>query len=184
MLIQLLYRIHPLFSGQHTLSSLAIRRMQKNHSYSAVISSPIGKLGIDIQDDKLCNIDFLANDDTIPLRIDASAKAVCNELKTYFQNGQHHFTAPLLIAGTPFQKKVWQALCQIPPGTTLSYGELAAKLATSPRAIGNACRANATPIVVPCHRIVAKQGTGGFVGKTRGAMTNIKEWLLAHEKGA
>jgi methylated-DNA-[protein]-cysteine S-methyltransferase len=158
--------------------------MEKIHCYTAVISSPIGKLGIDIQDNQLCNIDFLANDNTIPLNIQPAAQTVCNELKTYFQDGLHHFNVLLLIAGTPFQKKVWQALAKIPPGTTLSYGELAAKLGTSPRAIGNACRANAIPIVIPCHRIVAQQGTGGFAGKTRGTMINIKEWLLAHEKGA
>jgi methylated-DNA-[protein]-cysteine S-methyltransferase len=157
--------------------------MQKIRCYTAVISSPIGKLGIDVQDNLLCNIDFLGDDKTIPLNIEPAAKAVCNELRIYFQNGQHPFNITLLVAGTPFQKKVWQALGKIPPGTTQSYGELAAKLATSPRAIGNACRANAIPIVVPCHRIVGQQGTGGFVGKTRGAMINIKEWLLAHEKG-
>jgi methylated-DNA-[protein]-cysteine S-methyltransferase len=65
----------------------------------------------------------------------------------------------------------------------MTYQELADKLQTSPRAIGNACRANPTPIIVPCHRIVAKSHMGGFAGDTQGKLLDIKKWLLEHEKG-
>ena len=71
---------------------------------------------------------------------------------------------------------------KIPYGKTKSYGELAQELKTSARAIGNACRHNPLPIIIPCHRIVAKNNLGGYNGATEGKMLNIKEWLLQHEK--
>ncbi|WP_235602990.1 methylated-DNA--[protein]-cysteine S-methyltransferase [Piscirickettsia litoralis] len=70
---------------------------------------------------------------------------------------------------------------EIPRGQTLTYGELAKKLQTGPRAIGAACRTNPIPVIIPCHRIVSKQGMGGFHGKTSGKFLTIKEWLLQHE---
>ncbi|TAM44799.1 MAG: MGMT family protein, partial [Gammaproteobacteria bacterium] len=78
---------------------------------------------------------------------------------------------------------VWNALQRIPAGKVLSYGDLARKLKTGPRAVGNACRANPIPVVVPCHRVVASNGKGGFMGKTGGKALVIKDWLLAHERG-
>jgi methylated-DNA-[protein]-cysteine S-methyltransferase len=84
-------------------------------------------------------------------------------------------------AGTPFQCRVWQALRDIPPGTTRTYGELARDLGTSPRAIGGACRANPCLIAVPCHRVVARDGLGGFAGERGGKRLAVKRWLLRHE---
>lgn len=83
--------------------------------------------------------------------------------------------------GTAFQRRVWQALTAIPPGQVRTYGELARALGSSPRAVGNAARANPWPLVVPCHRLVASQGLGGYGGQTRGQGLAIKRWLLAHE---
>ena len=71
---------------------------------------------------------------------------------------------------------------RIPAGKTLSYGVLAKKLDTSARAVGNACRANPVPIIVPCHRVVASNGMGGFMGKRSGSPLDLKHWLLAHER--
>lgn len=106
---------------------------------------------------------------------------IIEELNAYINNPRHRFNLPLHIEGTPFQKMVWKALQAIPSGTVISYQDLAKKLETSPRAIGNACRANPIAIVIPCHRVVAKKGMGGFCGKTSGKMTHIKKWLLRHE---
>jgi methylated-DNA-[protein]-cysteine S-methyltransferase len=85
------------------------------------------------------------------------------------------------VAGTPFQRRVWEAMRAIPPGRTRTYGDLAAELGTSPRAIGGACRANPCPIVVPCHRVVGATGLGGFAGDTSGHKVEVKRWLLRHE---
>ncbi len=156
--------------------------MAKQH-YDAVIAAPFGRLGITLANGRLADIDFL--DSKVPLRApkDAAARRVCRELKTYLQNPKHRFRLALAQEGTDFQQKVWHALQRIPAGKALSYGELARKLDTGPRAVGNACRANPIPIVVPCHRVVASNGKGGFMGKTGGRALVIKDWLLAHERG-
>ncbi len=83
------------------------------------------------------------------------------------------------IAGTPFQRKVWKALPRIPPGTTLSYGVLAAKLGipNAVRAVGHANGANPLSVVVPCHRLI---GANGSLVKYGGGLER-KRWLLEHE---
>jgi methylated-DNA-[protein]-cysteine S-methyltransferase len=88
---------------------------------------------------------------------------------------------PLRLSGTPFQRRVWARLRQIPPGATRTYGELARQLETSPRAVGGACRANPVALFVPCHRVVAASGAGGFYGQSTGRWPAIKRWLLARE---
>ena len=83
------------------------------------------------------------------------------------------------VAGTPFQRKVWMALPKIPPGTTMSYGALAAKIGTpkAVRAVGHANGANPLSVVVPCHRLI---GANGSLVKYGGGLER-KRWLLAHE---
>jgi methylated-DNA-[protein]-cysteine S-methyltransferase len=86
---------------------------------------------------------------------------------------------PVDLTGTDFQLSVWEALRKIPPGRTLSYGELAKKIGhpTAVRAVGGANGANPVSLVVPCHRVIASDGTmGGY-----GWGLERKRWLLAHE---
>jgi methylated-DNA-[protein]-cysteine S-methyltransferase len=86
------------------------------------------------------------------------------------------------VAGTPFQRKVWTALPKIPPGTTMSYGALAAQL-DSPkamRAVGHANGSNPISVVLPCHRLI---GANGSLIKYGGGLER-KRWLLAHEGAA
>ena len=85
--------------------------------------------------------------------------------------------------GTSFQRRVWAALLEIPPGRTVTYGGLAARLGSSPRAVGGACRANPVPILIPCHRVVAADGAGGYSGARAGPRLEVKGWLLEHERG-
>ena len=66
------------------------------------------------------------------------------------------------------QQRVWRLLRAIPPGQTRTYGELAQALSTSPRAVGGACRANPIVLLIPCHRVVAVDGEGGFAGQREG----------------
>jgi O-6-methylguanine DNA methyltransferase len=109
----------------------------------------------------------------------------CRQLLEYFAGTRQHFTFPLaLTAGSEFQRQVWTILKTIPYGTTWSYSELAARVAKPDqnplhlaRAVGRACAANPLPIVIPCHRVIGKNGRlTGFTGGVA-----IKEYLLNHE---
>lgn len=148
---------------------------------TSVIESPIGRLKFSIELNCLSRIEL---DTSAPLSppITRMGKRVQGQINDYFRSAGNSFQIPILPQGTEFQTRVWLALTDIPPGEVLTYGQLAAKLGSSARAIGNACRRNPTPIVVPCHRVVAKSGLGGFAGDTKGRLTNIKAQLLTHEK--
>jgi len=111
------------------------------------------------------------------------AREACRQLATYFRNPAHRFHLPLAGVGTPFQKRVWTALRRIPSGRVLRYGELARRLDTSARSVGGACRANPIPVIVPCHRVVARDGDGGYMGQRAGRALRMKRWLLNHEAG-
>ncbi|GAA5171205.1 methylated-DNA--[protein]-cysteine S-methyltransferase [Viridibacterium curvum] len=93
--------------------------------------------------------------------------------------------APLPVThrakGTAFQQRVWRAISAIPRGQTRCYGELVASAGGTARAIGQACGANPLPILVPCHRVVAASGLGGFANASDGWLIETKKWLLAHE---
>ena len=152
-----------------------------NGAYQAVIDSPIGLLGISLQDGRVSQIEFLFGNRDVEVFADASSRQVMAQLEAYFSGGSRTFSIPLQPEGTDFQKKVWSRLSRIPCGETRTYGEIARELGTSPRAVGNACRSNPIPLVVPCHRVVSAQGIGGFSGATEGEKLDVKKWLLAHE---
>jgi len=101
------------------------------------------------------------------------------QLTEYFAGERSTFELSLAPEGTPFQRKVWNALCQIPYGETISYGELARRIGqpSAARAVGLANGSNPLPIVVPCHRVIGADGSlTGF-----GGGIERKRWLLAHE---
>jgi methylated-DNA-[protein]-cysteine S-methyltransferase len=150
-------------------------------SYTSIIVTPIGKIGITTKHDQLIQLSWITDNTPIAPPEDAINIHIERELNHYFNNPQYIFQVEYELTGTPFQKKVWEALCTIPSGTTHSYGELAKQLQSSPRAIGQACRVNPIPIVVPCHRIVAKQHLGGYAGERDGSMMTVKTALLRHE---
>ena len=114
---------------------------------------------------------------------------ITNEFEQYFLLPDFKFSLLCqLLQGTEFQQRVWQALLEIPAGEVMTYGQLALKLNSSPRAVGNACRNNLFPVIIPCHRVVSASGVGGYAGdtlalqKTKIDFLAIKKWLLAHEK--
>lgn len=152
----------------------------RKEGYAAVIAAPFGRLGIHARE-ALTSIDFVST--RIPLQPPRTllARQVCAQLKAYFADPRTRFDLPLAPDGTLFQQRTWRALQRIPSGTVRTYGELARSLQSAPRAVGGACRANPIPIVVPCHRVVAANGPGGFMGATRGRAMDIKRWLLEHE---
>jgi methylated-DNA-[protein]-cysteine S-methyltransferase len=106
---------------------------------------------------------------------------IAQALEKYFAGTPVTFEdLPLDLQGSPFHLQVWRELRKVPPGETVSYQELARRLGKpkAARAVGQACGANPIPLIVPCHRVIAANGTlGGF-----SSGLERKRWLLRHEK--
>jgi len=104
------------------------------------------------------------------------------QLGQYLQGERRQFQLPLLLLGTGFQKAVWEKLTTIPWGTTVTYGELAASLGNRglARAVGQANSLNPVPIIVPCHRVVAVGGLGGYSGglSMKQRLLQLEGWPL------
>lgn len=101
-------------------------------------------------------------------------------LRAYFAGDVHALEGlPVDPQGTDFQKRVWKALLEIPCGKTWSYLQLAKRVGSHPRAVGGANGANPISLVIPCHRVIAHDGSLGGYGGGLGR----KRWLIAHEKG-
>lgn len=104
-----------------------------------------------------------------------------HELNAYWQNSDKLINIKLLKQGSAYRNQVWEALCQIPFGQTLTYSALAKKIGSSARAVGNACRDNPYALFIPCHRVVSVSGLGGYCGQTDGDLMAIKYKLLEFE---
>lgn len=150
--------------------------------YQAIIAAPFGTLGMRMAQGALTGIDFLPMPQPLLPPSDDATRQICAALAHYLAEPENVFGFPLRAAGTPFQQRVWQALQAIPSGQTLSYAELAQRVGSGARAVANACGANPVPIVIPCHRVVAKHGLGGFMRGRATSALNIKQWLLEHER--
>ena len=154
--------------------------------YQAKLATPFALLGIRTEEDWLTGIDYLPLDtsDTSPLAPkNPLAREVCKQLQAYLADPGFAFDLSLHISGTTHQRRVWQAIQEIPCGKTRSYADIAAQLHSAPRAVGQACGANRIPIIIPCHRVIAKNGgLGGFMHASDGAPLTIKRWLLHHER--
>jgi len=118
-----------------------------------------------------------------PTRDDALGWAAATQLREYFAGTRRDFDLPLAPAGTDFQRRVWTSLSAIPFGETRTYGDVAAAVGCkAARAIGQANRRNPIPIVIPCHRVLASAGIGGYSGEDGdGKELDTKRWLLRHE---
>ena len=140
------------------------------------IDSPLGPLTLTVRNGALVSLDWQAGpaDDDDPLLNEAAA-----QLRRYFADGKAAFDLPLAPAGTPYQRRLWQAMSAIPPGHPETYGTLASRSGGSPRAVGMACARNPLPVIVPCHRVVAAGGSLGGYSGFHGLAS--KRWLLHHE---
>ena len=147
-----------------------------------VIQSPIGPLKIAVDDGFLTEIAWFTSaeqtsqpsEDLHPL-----LDQVETALSEYFLSTNSHWSLPIRLHGTEFQKQVWQALTDIPPGKTTSYADIAAAIGkpAAVRAVGTAIGKNPIPIVIPCHRVIGSNGSlTGFSGGL-----DKKRWLLRHE---
>ena len=108
--------------------------------------------------------------------------AAFTQLEEYLAGERFHFILPFDLHGTDFQKQVWKTLLRIPYGQTVTYQEVANEMGrpSAIRAVANACGKNPLPIFIPCHRVVAKLGLGGYSDP---AGLKTKQWLLQHERG-
>lgn len=152
--------------------------------FDAVVATPFGALGVRTEEDAIAEIRFLPPGTKTLEPTNALAARACQQLAVWIADPKARFDLPLKPAGTTFQRDVWRAIAAIPKGKTLTYGEIAKRLKSAPRAVGQACGRNPYPIVVPCHRVVASDGgLGGFASATGGYLLDTKRWLLAHEQG-
>ncbi len=162
---------------------------------SIVIPLPIAKqlyLSVSFTDNTITGTHYFqalsCKQQLLPADSAAFAKKIKNEIESYFKTDSQFSLACDWSLATEFQQKVWQALIKIPSGEVKTYGSLAQELNTGARAVGNACRQNLFPVIVPCHRIVSASGIGGYAGDTLNKQQGqinflkIKQWLLAHEK--
>jgi methylated-DNA-[protein]-cysteine S-methyltransferase len=108
-------------------------------------------------------------------------REACRQLEQYFEGERQRFDLPLNPRGTPYQRRVWEALVAIPYGETRTYTQVAAVAGGVSRSVGGANSRNPIPIVIPCHRVLAATGLGGFSG---GDGVETKRRLLRLENRA
>jgi methylated-DNA-[protein]-cysteine S-methyltransferase len=152
--------------------------------FQACLRAPFATLGIATDATHVTGIRFLTPD--TPARApkrDSIAFLACVQIQSYLDDAAFRFDLPLRLAGTHHRLAVWEAMQRIPAGRTRTYGELAAEIKSSARAVGGACGANPVPLVVPCHRVIAaNHRIGGFMGaRAEGFELSVKRWLLGHE---
>jgi methylated-DNA-[protein]-cysteine S-methyltransferase len=143
------------------------------------LHTPLGEVTISEDGGAIVALDWGRGRDqeATPLLRDA-----CDQLQEYFDGKRMSFDLPLAPEGSDFQKRVWAALCAIPPGETRSYADIARTIGSAPRAVGGANGANPIPLFIPCHRVIAADGSlGGYSG---GDGPATKRYLLDHESRA
>ena len=149
--------------------------------WAAVLAFPAMHVGLRTDGGLLTQIAYLPRSISVRAPRDALAERAARQIERYRDDADARFDLPLAFAGTPFRRRVWAQIAAIPRGRTRSYGELAGELGSAARAVGQACGANFFPLVIPCHRVVAASGLGGFAHHQDGFHLRVKRWLLAHE---
>lgn len=147
--------------------------------FDAIVEAPFGAVGISVQGMQIA-VELLTQKHEVKVSENKLANSAASQVEAYFADSYYHFNLPIVFKGTPFQRKVWQHISAIPTGRVVTYKEIADEIGSGPRAVANACGANYLPLVIPCHRVVAKTSLGGFMkGNPKGKA--IKTWLLKHE---
>ncbi len=149
--------------------------------FDAVIGFSAIRVGVRVREERIAEIRLLPPQGALVAPRNALAERAARQLERYRDDPAARFELPLLIEGTPFQRRVWDALCAIRSGRTLTYGDLARQVEGEARAVGQACGDNRLPLVIPCHRAVAADGLGGFAHSSGGFPLEAKRWLLLHE---
>lgn len=153
-----------------------------SRDFNAIWPGPLGSIGVRVDDDYVLALERLESGPGKDADHPLAAETV-RQLAAWFDDPAREFSLPLAPARTPFQRRFRELLCSVPAGEVRTYGELARALRSAPRAVGGACRANPLPLVVPCHRVVAANGIGGFGGDWgEGSAVAYKQQLLDLER--
>jgi methylated-DNA-[protein]-cysteine S-methyltransferase len=151
-------------------------------NFQAKLDTPFGLVGVRTEGDALAEIVYLPRSVGALAPTNALAERACAQIEKYIADPGYRFKLPLKPVGTTFQRRVWDRIAAIPRGETRTYGDLARALRSAPRAVGQACGTNYFPLVIPCHRVVAAGGIGGFAHNSSGYLIEVKRWLLQHEE--
>jgi methylated-DNA-[protein]-cysteine S-methyltransferase len=154
--------------------------------FDAVMATPFGAVGIRTEavgTEEECVAEILYLPPGVPRVAPKNrlAREACAQIERYLADPSQTFELPLKPVGTRYQRRVWEKIAEIPAGRVRSYGEVAKDIRSGPRAVGQACGANYFPLAIPCHRVIASGGIGGFARNDDGFHITIKRWLLAHE---
>jgi methylated-DNA-[protein]-cysteine S-methyltransferase len=144
----------------------------------AYYTSPVGELIIESEHDAITKVGFV-KEEKVPAHPTAITDQCVSELDEYFFKGRKFFTVQLSLSGSTFQKKVWSELLTVPYGKTISYEQLSLQTGDikAIRSVAAANGKNPVMIIVPCHRVIGKNGDlTGYAGGIE-----VKEWLLYHE---
>ena len=142
------------------------------------LHTPLGDLTVSEEDGAIVAVDWGwgRDQDETPLLLLAR-----EQLQEYFDGVRVAFELPLQPQGTAYRRRVWAALCEIPPGATRTYADIARVAGGSARSVGQANGANPIPVLIPCHRVIASAGLGGYSG---GDGLDTKRFLLQLEARA
>lgn len=164
----------------------AMKQTSSSSLFAAIVETSFGAVGIRTEDHLVRELVYLPANFQGKNAIDTTSERAARQVERYLDDPDFQFELPLMPLGTAFQQKVWAAISEIPRGKVLTYGDIARRVQSAPRAVGQACGANWFPLVIPCHRVTAAGGLGGFAHQDdeTGFHVGVKRWLLAHEKVA
>lgn len=146
--------------------------------------TPFGKVGVFVAGEFIHEITFLPPAHPPVAPCDALGEEAARQIQRYLEDPDSPFSLPLALRGSGFRRRVWTAIAGIPRGQTRTYGDLARDTRSAARAVGQACGDNPFPLAIPCHRVVAANGPGGFAHGRGGYLLATKHWLLGHENAS
>ncbi|AZP11012.1 MULTISPECIES: methylated-DNA--[protein]-cysteine S-methyltransferase [Undibacterium] len=154
--------------------------------FSAIVSVPFGYIGVRSEGNFISELVYLPPRFQEKAPTDKISEQAAQQIESYIEQADFRFKLALKPAGSVFQHKVWNAISSIPRGEVRTYGQIAKHIQSAPRAVGQACGANWYPLVIPCHRVTAAAGLGGFAhhDDETGFHLGVKRWLLTHEQVA
>jgi len=157
----------------------------KSQDYDVIFTTKFATIGLLFEGEKLTNLAYLEARQN-KIRKTEPFEKVKHKIAEYLagKSTERKLDVVIKLNVTDFQRSVLEQLQKIPYGETRTYGDIAKRLKTSPRAVGNACRNNPLPIIIPCHRVVAANGIGGYDGTVDGGKLDIKHALLKLESVA
>ncbi|HEX9174211.1 MAG TPA: methylated-DNA--[protein]-cysteine S-methyltransferase [Telluria sp.] len=151
--------------------------------FSAIVAAPFGAIGIRTEAGQLRELVYLPPHFSEKDATDEVAEQAGEQVGRYLADPDFQFSLPLADVGSAYQQRVWAAIAGIARGSVRTYGQVAKHIGSAPRAVGQACGANWFPLIIPCHRVTAAGGLGGFSNHDdeNGFHLSVKRWLLTHE---